>query len=75
MIELGLAELEYELWEEQALKAFLASRNVSAAELEADPNMVMEFDAYLMEAEGNPELQASTDEAAGRGPKKNSEQA
>lgn len=75
MIELGLAELEYELWEEQALKAFLASRNVSAAELEADPNIVMEFDAYLMEAEGNPELQASTDEAAGRGPKKNSEQA
>jgi len=75
MIELGLAELEYELWEEQALKAFLASRNATAADLEVDPNMVMEFDAYLMEAEGNPELQASADEAAGHGPKKNSEQA
>jgi hypothetical protein len=75
MIELGLAELEYELWQEQALKRFLAEKKVSAAELETDLNMVMEFDAYVMEAEGNPELQRSTDEVAGSRPKKNSEQA
>ena len=65
MIELGLAELEYELWQEEALKKFLASRNTTAKELESDPNMVMEFDAYLMEAEGNPELQGSASEASG----------
>jgi hypothetical protein len=75
MIELGLAELEYELWQEQALKKFLARKNVTAAELEADLNMVMEFDAYIMEAEGNPELQRSPDDVAGPGSAKNSEQA
>jgi predicted transcriptional regulator len=75
MIELGLAELEYELWQEQALKRFLAEKNLSAAELETDLNMVMEFDAYVMEAEGNPELQRSADDVAGPRSAKNSEQA
>ncbi len=75
MIELGLAELEYELWQEQALKKFLAEKSVTAAELESDLNMVMEFDAYIMEAEGNPELQRSDSEVAGPRSAKNSEQA
>jgi predicted transcriptional regulator len=75
LIELGLAELEYELWQEQALKRFLAEKKVTAAELESDLNMTMEFDAYIMEAEGNPELQGSADEVAGVRPKKDSGQA
>ncbi len=75
MIELGLAELEYELWQEQALKKFLASKNVSAQQLETDSNMVMEFDAWLMEAEGNPELQRGDDAVASNRSPKNTEQA
>lgn len=75
MIELGLAELEYELWQEEALKKFLAAKKVTAAELESDINMVMEFDAYIMEAEGNPELQGSHDEVAGSRSAKNSDKA
>ena len=75
MIELGIAELEYELWQEQALKKFLASKNASAEQLETDHNMVMEFDAWLLEAEGNPELQRSDNAIAGTRSPKNSEQA
>jgi predicted DNA-binding protein len=75
MIELGLAELEYELWQEQALKKFLASRNATGEQLETDSNMVMEFDAWLMEAEGNPELQRGDSQVAGNRSTKNSEQA
>jgi len=71
MIELGLAELEYELWQEQALKAFLDKKKATAKELENDINMVTEFDAWLMEAEGNPELQRRTAEAAGTRPPTN----
>jgi predicted DNA-binding protein len=71
MIELGLAELEYELWQEQALKAFLDKKKATAKELENDINMVTEFDAWLMEAEGNPELQSRNAEAAGKRPPTN----
>ena len=75
MIELGIAELEYELWQEQALKKFLASKNASVEQLESDINMVMEFDAYLMEAEGNPELQARASQITGHGSATGSSQA
>jgi predicted DNA-binding protein len=71
MIELGLAELEYELWQEQALKAFLDKKKATAKELENDINMVTEFDAWIMEAEGNPELQRRNAEAAGKRPPTN----
>jgi len=71
MIELGIAELEYELWEEQALKEFLDKKKATAKDLENDINMVTEFDAWIMEAEGNPELQRNNAEAAGKRPSTN----
>jgi len=63
LIAMGLNELEYEVWEQKAISAYLAEKKLTSKDLEDGHPETDDVYAWIMDFPGNPELQARTQES------------
>ena len=68
LIAMGLNELEYEVWEQKAISAYLAEKKLTSKDLEEGHPETDDVYAWIMDFPGNPELQARTQELTENGP-------
>ena len=62
LIAMGLNELEYEVWEQKAISAYLAEKKLTAKNLEEGHPDTDDVYGWIMDFPGNPELQAGSQE-------------
>jgi predicted transcriptional regulator len=62
LIAMGLNELEYEVWEQKAISAYLAEKKLTSKDLEEGHPETDDVYAWILDFPGNPELQARTQE-------------
>jgi predicted transcriptional regulator len=64
LIAMGLNELEYEVWEQKAIGAYLAEKKLTTKDFEEGHPETDDVYAWIMDFPGNPELQERSQDLA-----------